>query len=96
VGGVPLAVFLADANRDGALDLITTLDPSSSSISIANGTGDGDFSSPQQISVTNLTGTIVVRDFNRDGLPDLGATVSSGSVGTPGSLLIFLQESIDP
>ena len=74
------SVTAGDMNRDGRLDLILTRFGSyagwgsggdAGSVSIMRGNGDGTFQPPLQFSTgKQTTMTVVVGDFNRDGLLD--------------------------
>jgi hypothetical protein len=95
-GQLPTSVALADLNRDGKLDIVTShrtnsfsADPRLSGVSELLGNGDGSFRGPVQFPTsTDSSGAqstlqVVVGDFNGDGIPDLAARVSVSNVGRP-------------
>lgn len=73
----PSGIVTADFNGDGIPDIATLemVDLSSStapgSLSLFLGKGDGTFSSQSTAAVENFPGSLTVRDFNNDGIPDL-------------------------
>jgi hypothetical protein len=65
---------VADLNGDGRLDLVFT---ANEAVGIALGNGDGTFQSPTYIPTTAYNSySVAVGDFNRDGIPDIAATVN--------------------
>lgn len=77
-----LGIVTADFNGDGKLDLLVLeLDlPSNDwSYSVLLGNGDGSFQSPvynpQSVAGANPA-MVIVADFNQDGKPDIGTTIS--------------------
>lgn len=70
------AIFVADVNGDGKLDVIVG---GFYSTQILLGNGDGTFASP---STVGSSGAIAVGDFNGDGIPDLivGYNISTPAV----------------
>jgi hypothetical protein len=67
-------VTVADINRDGILDLVTTS-------SVLLGNGDGTFQSARNFSAGRTPVSVAVADVNGDGLPDLAVTnLDSGTV----------------
>jgi large repetitive protein len=74
-GAGPLAVTVADFNRDGKADLAVT---GVSGVYVLLGNGDGSFQAAVTYSQAGLSG-ISVADVNRDGIPDLLAV--SANVG---------------
>jgi len=68
------AMELADMNGDGHLDLVGQVDNQS----IAFGRGDGIFDPPSYFSIGIYGDTMIVADYNRDGLPDLVFTRYNG------------------
>jgi hypothetical protein len=79
-GTVPGAITAADVNGDGILDLAVT-NLISNDVSILLGKGDGTFQAAVNYAVGRFpagpTGP-VVRDFNGDGIPDLGVVFAGG------------------
>jgi hypothetical protein len=72
VGSQPTSVAVGDFNGDGIPDLaVANEGPASTTVSVLLGNGDGTF----QTAVSYATGTepvsVVVGDFNGDGIPDL-------------------------
>jgi hypothetical protein len=93
----PVSVAVADLNGDGIPDLAVATQVSSQqgqvSILLGNGSGgigNGTFQTPVAYSTgTSAATTLVIGDFNGDGIPDLAlASASSGS--TPGNLVSLL------
>jgi hypothetical protein len=91
VGVNPRAVTVADFNRDGTPDLAvvnTGQSSSQSSVSVLLGNGNGSFQPAVTTNVQNSGPgqgnalSLVVGDFNRDGLPDI-AVNTSGSPANP-------------
>ncbi|HNN96912.1 MAG TPA: VCBS repeat-containing protein [Pseudomonadota bacterium] len=66
----PLEHAFADLDRDGHMDLIVTHD-GSSTVSLLNATGPGQFATGQTVSVGSTPSYPVVADFNADGRLDL-------------------------
>lgn len=60
----------ADINRDGNSDIVINL-LNSASLGIYLGRGDGTFASPISVNAQMTTPTLLVGDFNGDGIPDL-------------------------
>ncbi len=82
-GSGPLSVAIGDFNADGVQDLAVArlcLTPrcGTGNAVVLLGNGDGSLQSPQDYLVGRGAGTIVVGDFNGDGLQDLAAA-NSGS-----------------
>ena len=72
--GNPSSIVVTDLNRDGRADLVA-LDGSTGNLTVLLGNGEGTFLPP----VTYDTGgqyanSLVVADFNADGVPDFGLT----------------------
>src|SRR5205814_2368440 len=84
-GKKPLAVAIADLNRDGRLDLVVA-DYESGTLSLLLGKGDGTFADAVTIPVGERACFVAVGDFNRDGIPDL-AVAHSTPVGRVSVLL---------
>jgi hypothetical protein len=76
VGIAPRTVAMADFNGDGIPDLAVTDEGTgpayaAGGISVLLGNGDGTFQAAVNYAVRNQPTSIVVADFNRDGIPDL-------------------------
>jgi len=81
----PRSVAIADFNGDGRLDLAvadegTAPNYADGSLSVLLGNGDGTFRSPVQVATGVRPLSVVVGDFNRDGIPDLALTNYAVSV----------------
>jgi hypothetical protein len=70
VGTKPLAVAVADVNRDGHLDLIVA-NESSNTVSVALGNGNGTFQAAKNFTTGTGPYAVAVADVNGDGNPDL-------------------------
>src|SRR5207244_3180954 len=68
VGAGPVAVAAADFNEDGTLDL-AMVSPSSNSVNIQLGNGNGTFGFQVTLPVAGSPDSVAVGDFNGDGLP---------------------------
>jgi hypothetical protein len=75
-GPGPIAVAVADFNRDGNADLAVT---GANGIYILLGNGDGSFQAALTYSQSGLSG-VTVADVNRDGIPDLVAVTAGVGV----------------
>jgi trimeric autotransporter adhesin len=73
----PLAIVTGDFNGDGNLDL-AVVNPSSNTVTILLGHGDGTFIAAASPATGNGPSAIAVGDFNGDGKADLAVT-NSGS-----------------
>ena len=87
----PVAVAAADLNGNGIADLVSVNDAlspgGSASLAVLLGNADGSLQSPVTYTLPGATGiSVVIDDFNGDGIPDLVATSSSSSSGTTYSL----------
>jgi hypothetical protein len=67
---------IADLNGDGNQDLILSADLS---VGIALGNGDGTFQTLTYIPLPQNSTAVVVGDFNRDGIPDIAASLNNYS-----------------
>ncbi len=77
------ALTVADINGDGKLDLIASgYDPStfSSFISVFLGNGDGTFQRPINTTTSSTYDTLIVADYNGDGILDLAGGNYNGAV----------------
>src|SRR5437879_6335637 len=74
-GTGPESVAVGDFNRDGVLDLAVANrdsgDIGRDTVSVLLGNGDGTFQAPASFAVGNGAASVVVGDFNGDGVPDL-------------------------
>jgi len=78
-GADPIAIELQDLNSDGNLDLIYT-DYTGSAVDILFGDGAGHFTgtgAPGRIGVGSHPTSLIVGDFNGDGLEDVAVTTST-------------------
>ena len=83
VGEGPHDVAVADFNRDGALDLVTTNRfGSETGVVLLFGNGDGTFRPPATLAPSRHL-AVVSDDFNGDGLPDLALTYLKGGGWIP-------------
>ncbi len=97
-GRFPGSVALADFNGDGRLDVVATnrlsfLSSFRSTVSVLLGNGDGSFRTAVQYDVGPILSqpqTVVVGDFNGDGIPDLGAFVTSVQPGSRNVVSVLL------
>lgn len=70
LGGSATNLAVGDFNKDGKLDIITSINGSfnaGSSVSVLFGKGDGTFSAPLLLSANHTPGQLAVADFNKDG-----------------------------
>ena len=83
--GFPNNLAVADFNKDGKLDLVTSINGpfnAGSSVSVMLGNGDGTFSAPLLIAANQAPGQLAVADFNGDGNPDWIAASTTGRFAT--------------
>lgn len=69
-GGGTANLAVGDFNKDGNLDVITSIDGSfngGSSVSVLFGKGDGTFSAPLLLAANHSPGQLALADFNADG-----------------------------
>jgi hypothetical protein len=76
VGFDPLAIVVADFNRDGNAD-IAVVNEASDTVSILLGNGNGTFTAATTLTTGNVASSLAVGDFNRDGIPDLVVGIAS-------------------
>ena len=75
-------VDVADFNRDGIEDLVTTLSTNSSRLAVLTGTGDGEFSAPLIMQeALDVPQHLAVADYNGDGFLDLAYGFANGNAG---------------
>lgn len=72
VGNEPHSVVVADLNKDGRADLVTT-NVASGNISVLLGAGNGTFSAPVGYNAGAGTAAATIGDFNGDGKVDIAA-----------------------
>ncbi|MBI3405100.1 MAG: VCBS repeat-containing protein [Acidobacteria bacterium] len=84
-GQSPVSLVAADMNGDGKLDLIVG-EADSRALCILLGLGNGRFGQGIETPVAGIPASILVRDFNGDGIPDVFASVR-GAALTRGILL---------
>jgi hypothetical protein len=86
-------IGIGDFNRDGFADLAVinrTVDNfTGGALAIFFGLGDGTFRTPFYVSVGNTPNSIIVADFNGDGIPDL-AIAQMNTEGAAGSVSVLL------
>ena len=90
-GRQPKSVAVADVDGDGVLDLVTAdadgnypeaLDPSTTSLSVALGTGDGSFQAPVRLPAPGTPFAVIATDLDDDGDTDLAAATWDGGTAT--------------
>ena len=84
IGGLPVAIVVADYNRDGILDFATT-DYFANTASVSLGKGDGTFKPPVSYPVGSGPYFIATADFNGDHRMDLA--IVNDNVNTVSVLL---------
>ena len=86
--GAPIAIATADFNGDGLLDLATANSDGSVSVFFGDASQPGQFQSAASYATANSNNSsILVADFNQDGLPDLAI------IGTQTLLMINMPGS---
>lgn len=80
-GTAPFAIVTGDFNGDGNLDL-AVVNPSSNTVTILLGHGDGTFIAAANPATANSPSAIAVGDFNGDGKLDLAVTNSASNTAT--------------
>jgi uncharacterized protein (TIGR03437 family) len=78
-GVTPVAMYAADFNRDGKLDLAAA-NLTTGTISVILGNGDGTFKAPVAYPVADTPQSIVSADFNGDGHLDIAVANQSGII----------------
>src|SRR5271165_852875 len=90
---------IGDFNGDGIPDLMTKIDGVDGIIAVLLGKGDGTFTENDvRVSVNNGLGSMVLGDFNSDGIQDLAVSIPFASVGPQGqdeAAIIILQGNGD-
>jgi hypothetical protein len=87
------AIAVGDFNGDGKPDLVTVSTAAPPSISVFLGNGDGTFGAPVVTTLATppqLTGALVVADFNVDGKSDVALTASAPQVNA-GSVEVLIS-----
>lgn len=84
-GSLPYGLTLGDFNADGITDL-AVVNASSGSVSVllglgSGGVGDGSFAAPMTLNANGQPSSVVVGDWNQDGIPDLAIANNTG-IGT--------------
>jgi len=74
----PVALTIADFNRDGRLDIATANNQVDASVLLGN--GDGSFQPYKQLGTSKGPTWIAAGDFNNDGIPDLAVTTTANTV----------------
>lgn len=90
---VPRGLALGDLDRDGGLDVVFgsyKQDSPALKLYWLKGRGDGTFGTPESSEAGANPTSLVVADVTRDGVPDVVAGNSSGSVRPPVNILVGL------
>jgi len=74
---IPVAVASGDLNGDGKLDLVVA---DWNAVDVLLGNGDGTFQPPARFDLASPTESVVIGDFNNDGIPDLALDSCCGAV----------------
>ncbi len=91
----PVGIDTADLNGDGIGDLVVIntsgVSGGSASVSVLLGNSDGSLQTPVTYALPGDTGvSVVIDDFNGDGIPDIVASTSTFSAGTTTYDISFL------
>lgn len=94
-GNEPGAVAVADLNHDGKLDIVAANFGvfAGNTVSVLLGNGDGTFQPQVQYNTSQGALSVIVADFNGDGIPDLAVDCSCGNggrCGYPGEISILI------
>jgi hypothetical protein len=73
IGGNPNSIALGDFNKDGKLDIVTA----GTEMDMLLNNGDGTFGTAQKVGPAGSS--VVVADFNGDGLPDIAQIDAAGT-----------------
>ncbi len=85
------AIAVGDFNGDGNLDF-AVLNQSTNSVVVYLGNGNGTFQAPKTTTIANppqLTGVLVVADFNKDGKADVAVLATAPQSGTRSILVLI-------
>jgi hypothetical protein len=90
----PVALAAGDFNGDGGIDLavvcLQRVSPSTGSVSVLLGNGDGSFQDPQSYAVGFVPAAVAVGDFNGDHHLDLAIANQGANTYQPGSVSVLL------